>query len=142
MPASVAQSAPCGSFSSSTMMVMMMAMTPSLKAARRSLPMVMCLARCGLAEDPIMRACHRENLFDRAVGWAKAHLDRREPPAPSGCAEPTKHVATDEPGGRHAILPPSQSSGARMPLLNDIRKTPLLWLLVLVPVAIAAEALK
>ena len=29
-----------------------------------------------------------------------------------------------------------------MPLLNDIRKTPLLWLLVLVPVAIAAEALK
>ena len=28
-----------------------------------------------------------------------------------------------------------------MPLLNDIRNTPLLWLLVLVPVAIAAHKL-
>ena len=29
-----------------------------------------------------------------------------------------------------------------MPLLNDIRSTPLLWLLVLVPVVLAAEMLR
>ena len=29
-----------------------------------------------------------------------------------------------------------------MPLLNDIRNTPLLWLLVLVPVVLVAQALK
>src|SRR6185295_11685152 len=34
-----------------------------------------------------------------------------------------------------------QARGDRMPLLNDIRNTPLLWLLVLVPVAIAAHKL-
>src|SRR6187200_917768 len=35
-----------------------------------------------------------------------------------------------------------QARGDRMPLLNDIRNTPLLWLLVLVPVVLVAEALK
>src|SRR5215204_229552 len=35
MGRSAAQSAPCGIFSSSTMMVMMMAITPSLNASRR-----------------------------------------------------------------------------------------------------------
>src|SRR6478736_6811015 len=35
-----------------------------------------------------------------------------------------------------------QARGDRMPLLNDIRNTPLLWLLVLVPVVLVAQALK
>src|SRR5215204_3617804 len=35
MGRSAAQSAPCGTFNSSTMMVMMMAITPSLNASRR-----------------------------------------------------------------------------------------------------------
>src|SRR6478736_5484466 len=34
-----------------------------------------------------------------------------------------------------------QARGDRMPLLNDIRNTPLLWLLVLVPIAIAVHKL-
>src|SRR6186997_2697242 len=38
-----------------------------------------------------------------------------------------------------ALIP---TGGYRMPLLNDIRKTPLLWLLVLVPVVLVAELLK
>src|SRR6187399_3691436 len=37
--------------------------------------------------------------------------------------------------------PIAQAREGRMPLLNDIRNTPLLWLLVLVPVAIAAHKL-
>ena len=37
--------------------------------------------------------------------------------------------------------PHGKRSGARMPLLNDIRNSPLLWLLVLVPIAIAAHKL-
>src|SRR6478736_911011 len=44
---------------------------------------------------------------------------------------------------RHATLCPSCKPGSTaMPLLNDIRNTPLLWLLVLVPVVLVAEALK
>src|SRR6188508_1555942 len=35
-----------------------------------------------------------------------------------------------------------QAREARMPLLNDIRNTPLLWLLVLVPVVLVAQSLK
>src|SRR6478672_1805531 len=35
-----------------------------------------------------------------------------------------------------------QARGDRMPLLNDIRNTPLLWLLVLVPVVLVAQAMK
>jgi hypothetical protein len=36
---STSMRAPCGTLSSSTVMVMMMAMTPSLKASSRDLPM-------------------------------------------------------------------------------------------------------
>jgi len=39
---SAAKSSPCGTFSSSTMMVMMMAITPSVKASSR--PLVMSLS--------------------------------------------------------------------------------------------------
>ena len=38
--------------------------------------------------------------------------------------------------------PIAKARGPRMPLLNDIRNTPLLWLLVLVPVVLVAQALK
>src|ERR1700722_2100291 len=53
-PRSAAQSAPCGTLSSNTMMVMMMAMTPSLNAARRSLPIQVTLIGSGLM--PAVRA--------------------------------------------------------------------------------------
>src|SRR6187397_2250678 len=38
--------------------------------------------------------------------------------------------------------PIAQARGDRMPLLNDIRNTPLLWLLVLVPVVLVVELFK
>src|SRR4029079_3906076 len=38
--------------------------------------------------------------------------------------------------------PIAQAREGRMPLLNDIRNTPLLWLLVLVPVVLVAQSLK
>src|SRR6476659_9251699 len=38
--------------------------------------------------------------------------------------------------------PIAQALEGRMPLLNDIRNTPLLWLLVLVPVVLVAQSLK
>ena len=42
-PCAELQSAPCGTFSSSTIIVMIIAITPSLNAARRSLPMTLSL---------------------------------------------------------------------------------------------------
>jgi hypothetical protein len=40
LDSSAAKSAPCGTFSSSTMIVMMMAITPSVKASSRPLPIL------------------------------------------------------------------------------------------------------
>ena len=47
-------------------------------------------------------------------------------------------------GGERSVVrcATDRARGAGMPLLNDIRNTPLLWLLVLVPVVLVAQALR
>ena len=71
------KSVPCGTFSSSTMMVIRMAITPSLNASRRVLPMVhpfVEIPGSGLCCHLFLQL-HRDNLISRAVNFNRGMHD-------------------------------------------------------------------